>query len=310
MNDKLSELHPILIGIINFLITVLVMAPFLRGLMVQKKDIRPTVLKLWNDSRFNRGGIVAFTLLRYFLATVFITLALFKTFNWNAWVIILIAIGLVIILILSSRTLKRFSHIEQQFISNLNSKANEDIENKPIRKGFNENFKEHDIELTPYIVPTTSELVGFKIKELNLRQRFGINIVKIDRGKRHINLPSGDERIFPGDRILTIGTEKQKSKFTEFMKQQEIHDAQLLEQQEDDDNSNVSLESFVIEEKSPLNNKSLKDCGARDLGCMIVGIDRGMESIMNPDPSFVFEIDDVVWVVGNKSDIQKLCYHE
>ena len=191
-----------------------------------------------------------------------------------------------------------------------NEGNNEDIENKPIRKGFNENFKEHDIELTPYIIPTTSELVGFKIKELNLRQRFGINIVKIDRGKRHINLPSGDERIFPGDRILTIGTEKQKSKFTEFMKQQEIIDAQLLEQQEDDDNSNVSLESFVIEDKSPLNNKSLNDCGARDLGCMIVGIDRGMESIMNPDPSFVFETDDVVWVVGNKSDIQKLCYHE
>lgn len=310
MNDKLSDLHPILIGIINFLITVLVMAPFLRGLMVQKKDIRPTVLKLWNDSRFNRGGIVAFTLLRYFIATGFITLALFKTFNWNAWVIILIAIGLVIILVLSSRTLKRFSRIEQQFITNLNSKANEENENKPIRKGFNENFKEHDIELTPYIVPTTSELVGFKIKELNLRQRFGINIVKIDRGKRHINLPSGDERIFPGDRILTIGTEKQKSNFAEFMKQQEILDAQLIEQQEDDDNSNVSLESFVVEEKSPLNSKSLKDCGARDLGCMIVGIDRGMNSIMNPDPSFVFETDDVVWVVGNKSDIQKLCYHE
>lgn len=66
----------------------------------------------------------------------------------------------------------------------------------------------------------------------------------------------------------------------------------------------------MVEDKSPLNNKSLKDCGARDLGCMIVGIDRGLDSIMNPDPSFVFETDDVVWVVGNKSDIQKLCNHE
>ena len=65
-----------------------------------------------------------------------------------------------------------------------------------------------------------------------------------------------------------------------------------------------------MEDKSPLNGKRLRDCGARDLGCMIVGIDRGMDSIMNPDPSFVFELDDVVWVVGNKGAIQKLCYHE
>ena len=91
------------------------MAPFLRGLMVQKKDIRPTVQKLWNDSRFNRGGIVAFTLLRYFIATTFITMTLFKTFNWNSWIIILIAISLVIILLLSRHTLRGFSHIEQQF---------------------------------------------------------------------------------------------------------------------------------------------------------------------------------------------------
>ena len=308
MNDKLSDLHPIAIGIINFQITALFMAPFLLGLMIQKKDIRPTVLKLWNDNRFNRGGIVAFTLLRYFLATMFITLALFKTFKWDAWVIILIAAAFIIILFLSQRTLKRFSRIEQQFISNLNSKANEENEKKPIRKVFNENFKGHDIDLTPYIVPSSSELVGQKIKELNLRQRFGINIVKIDRGKHHINLPSGDERIFPGDRILTLGTEMQKKSFSEFMKQQEVKDAQL--EQEEDENLKVSLESFVVEDRSRIVGKSLKECGARDFGCMIVGIDRGMDSIMNPDPSFVFETDDVVWVVGNKSDIQKLCSHE
>ena len=308
MNDKLSEWNHIVVGIINFIITVLVMAPFLRGLMVQKKDIRPTVLKLWNDSRFNRGGIVAFTLLLYFIATTFITLSLFKTFNWNAWVIILIAIALVIILILSQRTLKRFSRIEQQFISNLNSKEAIDEEHKPIRKGFNENFKEHDIDLTPYIVPVASEIVGYTIKELNLRQRFGINIVKIDRGKKHINLPSGNERIFPGDRILTIGTDKQNKAFAEFMRQQENLENELESHEDEDyENTKVALESFVVEASSPINGKSLRDCGARDLGCMIVGIDRGMDSIMNPDPSLVFETDDVVWVVGSKANIQKLC---
>ena len=304
MIDKLDGLHPILIGSINFIITAIVMAPFIRGLIVQKKSIRPTVLKLWNDNRFNRGGIVAFTMLRYFIAVAVVTFALFKTFTWNAWVLILLAIAMVIILLLSRGTLKRFSRIEDTFMENLNSKENEEADKRPIRKSIKENLSEHDIQIMPYIVSESSELVGKRIKELNLRQQYGINIVKITRGKRNINIPSGDEMIFPFDRILTFGTDKQQKEFAEYMKKQETLD---VEAEEVDKNTDISLESFVVEVNSPINGKSLRECGARDLGCMIVGIDHGIESTMNPDPSFVFETDDVVWIVGKKENIKKLC---
>ncbi len=304
MTSQLEGMSPILIGTINFAITAMIMAPFLRGLIVQKKSIRPTVTKLWNDSRFNRGGIVAFTLLRYFIAVAFITFALFKTFTWNAWVLILLAIALVVILLLSRGTLKRFSRIEETFISNLNSKENEEANKRPIRKSFNENLSEHDIVLTPYIIPITSDLIGKRIKDLTLRQDYGINIVKITRGQRNINLPSGNEIILPGDRILTIGTDKQQNEFGAYMKHQEYISSEITTA---DDNAEITLESFVVEVNSPINGKSIKECGARNLGCMIVGIDRGMESIMNPDPSLIFETDDVVWAVGTKQNIKKLC---
>lgn len=304
MTSQLEGMSPILIGTINFAITAMIMAPFLRGLIVQKKSIRPTVTKLWNDSRFNRGGIVAFTLLRYFIAVAFITFALFKTFTWNAWVLILLAIALVVILLLSRGTLKRFSRIEETFISNLNSKENEEANKRPIRKSFNENLSEHDIVLTPYIIPITSDLIGKRIKDLTLRQDYGINIVKITRGQRNINLPSGNEIILPDDRILTIGTDKQQNEFGAYMKHQEYISSEITTT---DDNAEITLESFVVEVNSPINGKSIKECGARNLGCMIVGIDRGMESIMNPDPSLIFETDDVVWAVGTKQNIKKLC---
>lgn len=304
MTSQLEGMSPILIGTINFAITAMIMAPFLRGLIVQKKSIRPTVAKLWNDSRFNRGGIVAFTLLRYFIAVAFITFALFKTFTWNAWVLILLAIALVVILLLSRGTLKRFSRIEETFISNLNSKENEEANKRPIRKSFNENLSEHDIVLTPYIIPITSDLIGKRIKDLTLRQDYGINIVKITRGQRNINLPSGNEIILPDDRILTIGTDKQQNEFGAYMKHQEYISSEITTT---DDNAEITLESFVVEVNSPINGKSIKECGARNLGCMIVGIDRGMESIMNPDPSLIFETDDVVWAVGTKQNIKKLC---
>ncbi len=302
INEKLEGLHPILLGLIKFLTTVVVMAPFIRGLMVQKKPIREIVSKLWNDSRFNRGGIIAFTLLKYFISTSFIAFALFKTFKWDLWVLVLIAFAMIIILSLSGRTLKRYSRIEAKFMDNLNSKENEESKRRPIRKGFNENLSELDIELTPYIIPPSSELVGQRIIDLNLRQKFGINIVKIERGNKFINLPSGDEYIFPYDRVVTIGTEQQSKKFRAYMESQQVDDDENAQNAE-----KVSLESFVVESTSIINGKSIRDCGARDLGCMIVGVIRGEETNMNPDPSFVFETDDIVWAVGSKENIRKLC---
>ncbi|MCF0206925.1 MAG: cation:proton antiporter [Bacteroidales bacterium] len=302
-NEKLQDLSPIVRGIINFSITLLIMMPFLGGLVVQKKAVRPIVHKLWTDSRFNRGGIIAFTILRFFIAVAFVTFILFKTFTWNAWVLVLIALAMIIFTILSQGALKSFSHIEQKFLENMNAKTTEDEAKKPIRKGIRENLSDHDIALVSYIVPISSELVGFTIKELNLRQRFGINIVRIERHNRQIALPAGDERIYPNDRVVVIGTDAQNKSFADFMKDQEQRDSQIAESQT---SSDVSLESFVVEPTSPINGKSLKNCGARALGCMIVGVTRGLENIMNPDPSFVFETDDVVWAVGEKENIKKL----
>lgn len=302
METKLEGLHPILIGAINFLITLLVMSPFISGLLVQKKKIKPLVSKLWNDSRFNRGGIVAITILKYFLCIFFIAFALFQTFTWNKWVLLLIAVAMLIILLLSRLSLKRYSRIEVTFMSNLNSKEDEDARQRPIRKNINDKLSQHDIQLTRFDVPASSELVGKTIIELNLRKRFGINIVKIERGKKFINLPSGKEIIFPHDQIVAIGTEDQNREFSMFMEAEKQHENEL--QQGD---SNITLESFVVEKRSNINGKALRDCGARLLGCMIVGIDKNDRQITNPDPNYVFETDDVVWVVGEKENIKKLC---
>ena len=44
----------------------------------------------------------------------------------------------------------------------------------------------------------------------------------------------------------------------------------------------------------------------RRYNCLIVAIERNGDSLMTPDNDTVFELDDLVWVVGDKNKIQQL----
>ena len=52
---------------------------------------------------------------------------------------------------------------------------------------------------------------------------------------------------------------------------------------------------------------SINEVGLRDkVACLIIGIERKGEAIMNPASTFVFEAEDVVWVVGELRSILRL----
>jgi len=69
--------------------------------------------------------------------------------------------------------------------------------------------------------------------------------------------------------------------------------------------SDIELKSFIVNEDSPIIGKSLEQSGFRDSGCLIVEVDRGDESFVNPDMSFTFEEGDLVWIAGNKENLQQ-----
>lgn len=57
-------------------------------------------------------------------------------------------------------------------------------------------------------VSRTSWLVGRRLKEAQLRSKVGVNIVGIQRGKKFIPSPTGEERIEEGDILFAVGTSK------------------------------------------------------------------------------------------------------
>ncbi len=76
------------------------------------------------------------------------------------------------------------------------------------------------------------------------------------------------------------------------------------------DNQAMQMEEFRVQKKSFLDEKALKDAEIRQRsGAIIVAVRRDNETIINPEPGYVFEGCDILVVLGTKeqiSNFQKL----
>ena len=113
-----------MLKLIDCIITLIVLAPFLLGLIRHGSHTQAVYSKLWQENRTNRIAIVAWTLLRIFVACVFVVIVLSASFKFTKWVLVLIAIAMVFFLGLSRNVLQRYVRLEENFIQNLNAKEN------------------------------------------------------------------------------------------------------------------------------------------------------------------------------------------
>ena len=123
MQDKLTPALTVrMVNFINCVITLLVLSPFLLGLIRHSSSTQAIYANLWNDGKGSRIAIVTWTLLRIFGACIFVVLVVSKYFKFTPWVVILIAIAIVLFISFSRRTLKRYVRFEDNFFHNLNER--------------------------------------------------------------------------------------------------------------------------------------------------------------------------------------------
>lgn len=126
MFDKLAEPLSIPVcNIINAVVTLSILSPFLFGIMTNKHSIQELYSRLWRKNRFNRIAIVVWTLLRIFIACVFVVLVLSKSFKFTKFAIVILAVFIAFFILFSKNMLKRYTMIEDNFFSNLSANENQ-----------------------------------------------------------------------------------------------------------------------------------------------------------------------------------------
>lgn len=281
-------------------LTILFIAPFLRSI-VMKQNHSEAFKALWTDRRINRLPLTATILARVLIALSFIFYICNYLTRFKNALMIAVAIGLLILMLLSRWLKKRSITLERLFIQNLQSRdieAQKQGKKKPL---FANHLIDRDIHIANLELPDDSLWAGKTLYSLKLRNRFGVHISSILRGSKHINIPNGGTILFPGDKLQAIGNDEQLTKLSKAMK------AELQPTITDIEKHEMKLRSFTISKTSPFIGKNLKDSGIRDeYSCMVVGVDEGQKNLTLITPSRCLQAGDVLWVVGEEKDLERI----
>ncbi len=288
-------------GLISLLLMLIILAPLLRAIMM-KKNHSVEFTTLWNDKRFNRGPLIALVSARILLCLSIVMFVIARLFTIAFGLIVAISIVIIIVFIYSRFVKMHSIKLERRFLKNLMARQTENEKNAPVSAGFKRSMLARDMHLAEFQVEMYSPGICKDLKELDFRQKMGVNIVKIIRGNQHINIPGGNERLYPYDRIIIAGTDTQVENFRIFI---EERNSELKKKLDDTTYENVSIEKFMIEPHSFFVGKSIAQSGIRDEAqCLVIGIDRADGSVLNPAGDEVFLPDDLVWVAGERSRLE------
>lgn len=282
---------------ITGILTLVLIAPFLRAI-IMKKNHSNEWKRLWVESSINRIPLLFTIVVRFVIALAFIFYICNYLTRFTDALMIIIGIAVVSLMIASRWTKKRSIKMERLFIHNLRSRdimAQVNGEKKPLYEGH---LLDRDIHISDFDVPEDSSWGGKTLKELHLRERFGVDMSSIMRGSQRLNIPNGDTVIFPGDKLQVIGNDDQLQKFATALSTDLIPEDLEIEKRE------MKLRQLIISGKSEFCGKSLLESGIRDkYNCMVVGLEEGQENLTKIAPTRTFEKGDILWIVGEESDL-------
>ena len=156
-----------------------------------------------------------------------------------------------------------------------------------------------DLHLAYMTVGHNCPFVGERLKNADIRRRYGVNVVYIQRNGNLHAVPTGDMRIFPGDVLGVIGNDEQIQAMLPLVEASAPPATDAANQ--------VRFLHFALGENSPLVGKTLRNARLReDYSSMLVAVERGEEEFVDATPDLEFMVGDIVWVVGDPTHLSAL----
>ena len=283
-------------------LTVLVIAPFLRA-MVMKKNRSEEFRALWAENNRNRLPLIFTILVRVVIAVAFIFYICNYLSRFTNALMITIALVVIILIIFSRWVKHRSITLERLFVQNLRSRDIEAQVHGKKRPLYEGRLLDRDIHIAEFEVPSDSKWMGQTLKQLNLGRKYGVHISSILRGGWRINIPDGDYVIFPGDKLQVIGSDEQFTSFREALEKERLGVDANFEHRE------MLLRQLIIGHDSPFVGKTLIESGIRDFySCMVIGLEEGKQNLSSFQPNRKFEEGDIIWVVGERESLDALLH--
>ncbi len=269
-------------------LSLLMLSPFLLAIIIPTRGKKQRQELLARGGRISWVPISVLTIVSIVLALLYIMSLLYGLYTSEMSLVLAIGFILLMSLVFSPLLIKRIRRIESRFVNNMNQREN--------RRTGKDNTLVSDLHLAYMTVGYKCPFVGEKLKNADLRRKYGVNVASIQRGETVHPVPGGEMRIFPGDLLGVIGNDEQIATLLPLVEAKET--APKVAQK-------VELLHFAISENSPLTDKTLGEARLHeDYGALLVAVQRDPEAegdeenFITPTPSLRFLTGDIIWIVG------------
>lgn len=158
---------------------------------------------------------------------------------------------------------------------------------------------EWNVQLEEVLLPDYASYSGKSIGELAIRPRFGCSVVGIDRRGFVILNPSREEVLYPGDRVLLLGTAAQIDAAETFLR------GSSAEAERADGFEELTVESHVVGEASPIGDRPLSELDLiRRFGVQIGAIQRSGRPLEAPSGATKLQPNDELLIVGTPQSMR------
>ncbi len=267
-----------------------IISPFIYAII--QPNFKPKELKklVKISGKVSYLPFVVMAIVSVIVTTGFTMSVLYGIYSSEASVIVAIIITAMIALLFSPILTKHTGRIEKRFLSNVNERENR-------RTGRNNNLVS-DLHLAYMHVGHDCPFVGDKIKDANIRRKYGVNLVNITRNGVLYPVPTGEMRIFPGDTLGVIGNDEQ----IQYM----LPLVEANSNGSNDPQPEAQFTHLTLGEHSLLIGKKLGKARLReDYSLLLVAVQRG-ENYINPTLDVEFAEGDILWIVGDPKQLKAL----
>ncbi len=158
-----------------------------------------------------------------------------------------------------------------------------------------------NLQIDEVTLPLQSEHSGRKIRDLGLRAQTGCSVIGLDRQGHVVINPGPDEMLYPGDRLLLLGSNEQLQQAEHFLS------AGVRAADAGETFAELSNETVSWPVGHPQDGQTLVKLGLLGrFGVLVCGIRRGARRVVMPAPDEAIHGGDRLLVVGTPPRIRAL----
>ncbi|MBR5095131.1 MAG: cation:proton antiporter, partial [Oscillospiraceae bacterium] len=265
-------------------------------------DLRSTeYTTLWVKDRHYRLPLISLTALRYLLIVLIAFFPLQTLLGVSGvWLLPLIAAA-VFLISRSGWLASAYITAEARFMANFNERQLQ--RDQTDAEWLDEKLFVDELDCT-------GEIPGKTLRQLDWGQRFRVNAIRVLRGKKHLNMPTGNVELKEGDKILLIGRREDLRALRLSLGLSDESGAPTLRaftESQEGDAAHLYATVIPVAQAPEIQGKSIRSSGLREkYDCMILGLQRDKLPILQPDVNMTIQPDDLIWVLGTRKMAAKL----